>query len=371
MTLDVAIRNGRVVDGTGRAAYAPTSGSPATGSSRSARRAAAAAELDAAGSTSRPGFVDIHSHSDYTLLVDPRAVSALHQGVTTEIVGNCGHGCFPIGDPALAQRAIYGYSPRLPLTWRDAAGTSSGSRRRLPRSTSRASFQTASCGSRPSASRTGRRAARSATRWRLLEESLEQGAWGYSTGLEYAAERAAPPDELEPLCAALRPRGGLYATHTRRRDAGSRRGGARGGRDARAQWCPAAGVASRAPQRRGRDARLHRARRAGRDEGSTSRSTCTRASSGRRFSRRAPAGVSRAAAGSERRLEARRRYARWARTRASSARARTGRGSCCWTTTSGPAMRAATSPRSPRERGQTPDEAICDLLAAPEALGRA
>ena len=43
-----------------------------------------------------PGFVDVHSHSDYTLLVDPRAVSALHQGVTTEVVGNCGHGCFPI-----------------------------------------------------------------------------------------------------------------------------------------------------------------------------------------------------------------------------------------------------------------------------------
>src|SRR4029453_6894238 len=56
---------------------------------------------------------------------------------------------------------------------------------------------------------------------RLLEESLEQGAWGYSTGLEYAAERAAQGDELTPLCAACARAGGLYATHTRFRDAGS------------------------------------------------------------------------------------------------------------------------------------------------------
>ena len=56
---------------------------------------------------------------------------------------------------------------------------------------------------------------------RLLDESLEQGAWGYSTGLEYAAERAANLDELSLLCAACARAGGLYATHTRFRDAGS------------------------------------------------------------------------------------------------------------------------------------------------------
>ena len=55
----------------------------------------------------------------------------------------------------------------------------------------------------------------------LLEESLEQGAWGFSTGLEYAAERAASPDELGSLCAVCARSGGLYATHTRYRDVGS------------------------------------------------------------------------------------------------------------------------------------------------------
>src|SRR4029453_398512 len=112
----------RVVDGTGRAPFVADVGISGDRIVSIGETPAAAVELDAAGLDVPPGFVDVHSHSDYTLLVDPRAVSALHQGVTTEIVGNCGHGCFPVGAPQLAQRAIYGYTPSLPLTWRDAAG---------------------------------------------------------------------------------------------------------------------------------------------------------------------------------------------------------------------------------------------------------
>src|SRR5262245_61492145 len=47
--------------------------------------------LDARGCLVTPGFIDVHSHSDFTLLVDPRAVSSVTQGVTTEVIGNCGH----------------------------------------------------------------------------------------------------------------------------------------------------------------------------------------------------------------------------------------------------------------------------------------
>src|SRR3972149_1448266 len=43
-----------------------------------------------------PGFVDVHSHSDYFLLLNPRAESAVRQGVTTEIGGNCGYSAAPI-----------------------------------------------------------------------------------------------------------------------------------------------------------------------------------------------------------------------------------------------------------------------------------
>src|ERR1043165_6763773 len=66
-------------------------------------------EIDACGLVVAPGFIDIHSHSDFTLFNDPSAVSSITQGVTLEVVGNCGHGCAPIGDPALAAANIYGY----------------------------------------------------------------------------------------------------------------------------------------------------------------------------------------------------------------------------------------------------------------------
>src|SRR5512144_2323801 len=64
--------------------------------------------VDATGLLVAPGFIEIHSHSDYTLLTDPRAVSAIAQGVTTEIVSNRGYGCSPEIDPNLASMAIYG-----------------------------------------------------------------------------------------------------------------------------------------------------------------------------------------------------------------------------------------------------------------------
>jgi N-acyl-D-aspartate/D-glutamate deacylase len=55
----------------------------------------------------------------------------------------------------------------------------------------------------------------------LLDEALEQGAFGYSTGLEYAAERGADEDELVSMCEVCGRRHGVYATHTRRRDEGA------------------------------------------------------------------------------------------------------------------------------------------------------
>jgi N-acyl-D-amino-acid deacylase len=222
VTVDIAIRNGRVIDGTGRPAVAADVGIAGDRVVAIGEVPEAATEIDAAGLDVVPGFVDIHSHSDYTLLVDPRAVSALHQGVTTEIVGNCGHGCFPIGDPELAQRAIYGYTPSLPLAWRDAAGYFERLEAAEPAvnvaslvPNGQLRLTAIGLEDRP-ASRGELKAMR-----RLLEESLEQGAWGYSTGLEYAQERAASPDELESLCAVCARADGLYATHTRYRDAGS------------------------------------------------------------------------------------------------------------------------------------------------------
>jgi N-acyl-D-amino-acid deacylase len=220
---DLVIRNGAVFDGTGAD---PVSVDVAIEGGKITAVGQVppvdCPELDAAGLHVAPGFVDLHSHSDYTLLVDPRASSAIHQGVTLEVVGNCGFGCFPIRDPELAQKAIYGYSPDVPLDWRtageyfdrlQAARPAVNVLSLVPNGQLR--LATVGLADRPA------EAAEAAEMADLLRESLAEGAWGYSTGLEYAQEAAATEEEVTGLCHALAPSGGLYATHTRRRDEGA------------------------------------------------------------------------------------------------------------------------------------------------------
>jgi len=181
-----------------------------------------ALEIDATGLSVAPGFIDIHSHSDYTILVDPRAVSAIHQGVTLEVVGNCGHGCFPIRDAKRATRAIYGAADTGLITWRTAAEYFEVLEQARPAvnilslvPNGQLRLAVVGLEDRPATS-----SELQEMRF-LLEESLEQGAWGFSTGLEYAQERGSTEAELVELCRVTARRQGLYATHTRRRDAGS------------------------------------------------------------------------------------------------------------------------------------------------------
>jgi N-acyl-D-aspartate/D-glutamate deacylase len=220
MSLDLVIRNGTVYDGTGGE---PIQGDVAIEGGRIAAvgtvDAADTRELDAAGLAVAPGFIDIHSHSDYTLLVDPRAASAIHQGVTLEVVGNCGFGCFPIVDPVLARKAIYGYSDDVPIEWSTAGGYFDRLERARPAinvlslvPNGQLRLSTVGLADRAADSRELGRMQK------LLRESLGEGAWGYSTGLEYAQESGAPEEEITALCGALD--GQLYATHTRRRDEG-------------------------------------------------------------------------------------------------------------------------------------------------------
>jgi N-acyl-D-amino-acid deacylase len=224
----LVIRNGIVIDGTGaepvRADVTVANGRIERVDGAEPREGGGPAEheLDATGCFVAPGFVDIHSHSDYTLLVDPRAVSALFQGVTTEVVGNCGHGCFPVWNESLAAHAIYGYSDAVPISWRTAEGYFDRLAEVRPAvnvlslvPNGQLRLAVVGLQDRPATTEELRQMTC------LLEESLEQGAWGYSTGLEYAQERGATEDELQRLSAVSARRGGIYATHTRQRDAGA------------------------------------------------------------------------------------------------------------------------------------------------------
>src|SRR5437879_10095961 len=91
MPFDVVIRGGRVLDGTGapwRRADIGTRGA------KIARvgdigRSKSAVVIDATGKYVAPGFIDIHTHSDIGILVEPTAECAIRQGVTTHVIGNC------------------------------------------------------------------------------------------------------------------------------------------------------------------------------------------------------------------------------------------------------------------------------------------
>jgi N-acyl-D-aspartate/D-glutamate deacylase len=77
-------------------------------------------EIDASGRVVAPGFIDVHTHSDFTLLNVPGADSKVRQGITTEVVGNCGFSPAPVSPQTLNLLKEYvGFlNPHLPWNWR-------------------------------------------------------------------------------------------------------------------------------------------------------------------------------------------------------------------------------------------------------------
>jgi N-acyl-D-amino-acid deacylase len=221
MRCDLIIRDATVIDGTGtprRIADVAVSDDriAAIGdlSAHSADR-----EVIATGRVLAPGFIDAHTHDDRALLCGPACLHCkLSQGVTTLVVGNCGISLSPLtrrtrppapldllGDESwFTFDSFAEYADRLdreppPVNAVALVGHMSLRVREMPEGDY----------ARPAtAAETARMEAR-------LDESLEAGAWGLSTGLWYAPSNAAPTDEVIAIGAALARRGGLYATHMR------------------------------------------------------------------------------------------------------------------------------------------------------------
>ena len=98
--IDIIIRNGWVADGTGNPIYpadVAIEGERIVSVSR-LPEVQAARVIDATGQIVCPGFIDSHSHSDSTIMLNPTAQSTVRQGVTTEIVGNCGQSPAPLSN---------------------------------------------------------------------------------------------------------------------------------------------------------------------------------------------------------------------------------------------------------------------------------
>ena len=215
---DLLIRDGQVIDGNGtparRADVAIRDGRiTAVGDceDREAQRG-----IDASGQIVAPGFIDIHTHSDFTLPLNPLAESKIRQGGTTEVVGNCGYSTAPVlpGKAEALQDYLRAGAPWLEYEPRTFAqymegfpSTSVNTVMQVGHATLR--LMTMGLEARdPTASELSHMQ-------QLLAEGLEAGALGLSTGLFTAPGNYARSEELLALAGVLRQHGATYASHIR------------------------------------------------------------------------------------------------------------------------------------------------------------
>ncbi|MHA7685878.1 N-acyl-D-amino-acid deacylase family protein [Cupriavidus sp. PET2-C1] len=175
--------------------------------------------IDCTGMTVAPGFIDIHTHSDAALLCDGRAASQVSQGVTTEIVGNCGHSCAPCADPVLLRKYILGIHDSTQITWRTFGEYLAALEDAKP------VLNVGSYVGHGAVRLAVKRASSSAVNademeqmGRYLYDALDDGALGISTGLEYTPGMYASQAELMQVGAIAASRDAIHATHIRNRD---------------------------------------------------------------------------------------------------------------------------------------------------------
>jgi N-acyl-D-amino-acid deacylase len=177
--------------------------------------------LDATGLVVAPGFIDVHSHGDFSLPVDPAAAAKVLQGVTTEVVGNCGLGLQPANAKVDAM-----YGRMLPLIFGETGGDATCSPT-LAHYRSRLAATGIAVNAAPLIPHGNVRCAvmgmaegaptetELAAMCELIAQGMDEGAFGLSTGLVYPPGAYAETEELVRLAGAIAPRRGLYATHMR------------------------------------------------------------------------------------------------------------------------------------------------------------
>lgn len=211
---DLLICNGRIIDGSGGKSF---SGDVAIRDGKIVAvgqlpSALARRTIDAKGLVVAPGFIDMHSHSDFLLLEDGAAQSKIRQGVTTEVLGE-GDSAGPNQGPRLTttsatSKAAFRW-PTLAAYFAalDKSGTSVNvvsyvGLNNVWQSVMGSSFD------RPTASQL------EAMR-KLVDEAMRDGAWGLSSQLMMPPGSLATTADLVELCKVAAAQGGIYSTHTR------------------------------------------------------------------------------------------------------------------------------------------------------------
>lgn len=219
---DIRIQNGLLVDGTGGEPYlgdVGVVGSQITGVGDLGSKGASYV-IDAEGQVVAPGFIDIHTHSDLTLLAEPKGMSKVMQGVTTEVTGNCGYSPFPVSSEGVddlrsAMSSIFGDS--VPWTWQDLAGyrqvvTEIGSSINIAPLVGHSAVRGLVVGFED---RTASPDEISDMQYQV-DKAMDQGAVGFSTGLTLPPSAYGDTSEIIALTKAMaRWPGRIYTSHIR------------------------------------------------------------------------------------------------------------------------------------------------------------
>ncbi len=196
---DVAIKDGHVV------AVAPALG------------AEAEQVIDAVGKYVTPGFIDAHSHSDLSLMIEPDGDSKVRQGVTTEVVGNCGDSAGPAYGQWAAELEHSRFGPAgVAVTWKSFGEYLAHLAELKPivnvaPLVGHGAIRAAVLGIEDRAPTSDELAEMK----KLTREAMAEGAWGMSTGLIYPPGCYSQTDELVELAQEVGRAGGFYASHVR------------------------------------------------------------------------------------------------------------------------------------------------------------
>lgn len=226
MKFDLLIQNARVVDGTGQPAY--SADIAVTGKRIAAVGtfpAKARRTINADNLTVIPGIIDPHSHADLILPLKPARQAELmrcklSQGITTTIVGNCGLGCAPVGNPEAEAilRAVNSWMTPEPVDWRwrtvgeylkrlEDNGLALNIATLVPHGPVRISAMGLAKG-KPSRSQLK-------TMRSMVEQAMTEGAFGLSTGLIYPPGMYSDTGELKELAKIVSDHDGIYTSHIR------------------------------------------------------------------------------------------------------------------------------------------------------------